>query len=349
MTSRGKNFLIGGLIAFGALAVLVIAVAIGFGVWLNQPGELLDPARLLSSDATGYAEWTLRLDDPGTEGFVELLIEAIQEMPREVEDSLPSFLQVWVRDARNDQVRGDIEEALPTVVAWTLHPAQSTDEDLHLLSVSVQPMANRVRFADWMAGFVLDRSDRSMVHRYEGEKIYQFEVGERELELTLFGWRGALFATTDLAMARQAVDLLRQDGRQDQDRTELERLFARTRDTDPLRAAITNQHGEVYRLLETARGRPIDYQEEWQALQGGDLTGGLRADGTFEAMIELIAPDIEWSEAQVQGMEEAFRLGLERIPLEFAVQATVMDDGLRLDIRVPNLVVSLSHLVERVR
>ena len=48
-------------------------------------------------------------------------------------------------------------------------------------------------------------------------------------------------------------------------------------------------------------------------------------------------------------MEEAFRLGLERIPLEFAVQATVMDDGLRLDIRVPNLVVSLSHLVERVR
>ena len=76
MTSRGKNILIGSLITGGALIVLVIAAAIGFGVWLNRPGELLDPTRLLSSGASGYAEWTLRLDDPGTEGFVELLIEA---------------------------------------------------------------------------------------------------------------------------------------------------------------------------------------------------------------------------------------------------------------------------------
>ena len=346
MTSKGKNLLIGSLITFGALVALVIAAAIGFGVWLDRPGELLDPTRLLSSNATGYAEWTLRLDDPGTEGFVGLLIEAIQEMPPEVEDSLPPFVQSWVTSVRNDQARRDIEKLFPMVVAWTLHPQQAARDDLHLVSVNVQNMGNRLAFADWLAGFVLDWSDRSTVHKYQGEKIYQFKVDQGDFEPAFFGWRGAVVATSELAMARQAVDQLHQDENTEHDQTELEQLFARTRATDPFRAALTSRHGEVYRLWETIGGGTVENPEHWQELQGVALTGGLRADGSFALLIELVAPDAEFPEAYTEAMARAFRRGLERVPVEFAVQAAVLDDRLLLDVQVRDLVKSLTRLLE---
>ena len=346
MTSKGKNLLIGSLITLGALVVLVIAAAVSFGVWLNRPGELLDPTRLLSSNATGYAEWTLRLDDPGTEVFVGLLIEAIQEMPNEVEDSLPPFVQSWVTSVRNDQARRDIEKLFPTVVAWTLHPRQAAQDDLHLVSVSVQNMGNRLAFADWLAEFVLDWSDRSTVHKYQGEKIYQFKVDLGDFEPAFFGWRGAVVATSELAMARQAVDQLRQDENKDHDQTELEQLFGRTRATDPFRAALTNQHGEVYRLWETIAGGAVENPEHWQELEGVVLTGGLQADGSFALLIELVAPDVEFSEAYMEAMVLALRRGLERVPFEFVVQAAAVDDGLLLDVQVLDLVKSLTRLLE---
>jgi hypothetical protein len=349
MTSRGKNVLIGSLVTVGVAIVLVIAASLGFRAWLNRPVALLDPIRLMSSDATGYAEWTLRLDDPGTDGFVKLLIQGLQEMPSDVEDSLPSFVGTWVEAARNDQTQTDIEKIFPLVAAWTLHPGQKRGDDLHLVGISVQGIGNQVAFADWIAGFFLGRSDRSTIHEYQDETIYQYNIGTNDFDLSFFAQNGTVFATSELAMAERAVELLGRDERRDQDRTELEHLFARTHDDDPFRAALTNQGDEGYRLWEAIGGEPVEIPREWQALEGISLTGGLAADGAFDAVMELVAPGAGWSDVHAKAVEVVSRQELERFSLEFTVRAAAVDDGLRLDVRIPNLVESLARLLERVR
>ncbi len=200
-----------------------------------------------------------------------------------------------------------------------------------------------------MAGFVLDWSDGSEVHRYQGEKIYQFNVDQSDFKHAFFGWKGTVFATSELAMARLAVDQLHWDQGKAPDQTGLEELFAGTRATDPLRAALINRHGEGYRLWETFAGGTLEYPQQLQALQSAVLTGGLQADGTFEATVELIAPDAMWSDADVQAMEVAFGLGLEMTRLEVDTRTTVVEDGLRVELRISNLVESLTCLLERAR
>ena len=349
MTSRGRNVLIGGGIAVGLLVVLVIGTGLTFRAWLNRPGELLDPIRLLGGEAAGYAEWTLRMDDPGTEGFVALLVQRIQEMPPELEDSLPSFVSTWVDATRNDRTQTDIERIFPLVAAWTLHPGQQRGDDLHLVGISVQGIANQVVFADWIAGFLVGESDRSTVHEYQDEKIYQYDIDGSDYDLSFFGQNGTVFVTSELEMAERAVDLLDRDGKRDRDPTELERLFARTRDGDPFRAALTNQGGEVYRLWEAIGGEAVENPPEWQAVEGVNLTGGLAVDGAFEGVMELIAPDAAWSEVDAEAIEAAFREGLEQFPLDFTVRAAAVEGGVRLDVRIPTLVESLTRLLERAR
>ena len=142
------------------------------------------------------------------------------------------------------------------------------------------------------------------------------------------------------------MDQLRQDENKDHDQTEREQLFGRTRATDPFRAALTNQHDEVYRLWEIIAGGTVENPEHWQELQGVALTGGLQADGSFALLIELVAPDAEFPEAYTEAMALAFRRDLERVPLEFAVQAAALDDRLLLDVQVRDLVKSLIRLLE---
>lgn len=102
-------------------------------------------------------------------------------------------------------------------------------------------------------------------------------------------------------------------------------------------------------MWETFAGGTLEYPQLLQALQSVVLTGGLQADGTFEATVELIAPDAMWSDADVQAMEVAFGLGLEMTRLEVDTRTTVVEDGLRVELRISNLVESLTRLLERAR
>ena len=68
MNPRTKRILIGCGAGCGGMILILIALAVGFGMWIQGKGELLEPQRLLGADTTGYLEWTLRLEDPGTEG-----------------------------------------------------------------------------------------------------------------------------------------------------------------------------------------------------------------------------------------------------------------------------------------
>lgn len=344
MTKKGKKILVGVLVAVGSVVAIVIAVGVSFGVWVTRPGELIDPGRLLAAESTGYAEWTLRLDDPGTEGFVNLLIDAVQDIPEDVTNSMPPFLNSWVQQAGEAKAERDLKKTFPLLAAWTQHPGSVADEkSLHLLSVSAKPLGNQLVLADWIAGLVLGRSPGTTVHKYQGENIYEFERGENDFEATVFARRGAVFATSDVETARRAVDLLAETSTARPPETELERLFATTRDTDPLRGAVLNSNGEIAQIWETLSGTTIDDAEAWQVIKGASLTGGLQADGAFRAMMELSidAPGI--SETYAPAIEGIFLGHLEDLPFDFEIQATAVDSGIQIEIQVPDLVETLGE------
>ncbi len=187
MTPKGRKILFGILIAAGCVVAVGVALVVTFVLWVSQPGEVIEPRRLLSADATGYAEWPLRLDDPGTEGFLQLLIEAVQRIPPEVEGSLPPFAVGWLENSRDVRVRDDLEDLLPAVASWTLRPAtDGAGRDVHLASVSARGLGNQIVLADWIAGFALGRSPNTSVNAYNGENIYQVNVPERNTVATFF-------------------------------------------------------------------------------------------------------------------------------------------------------------------
>jgi hypothetical protein len=150
-------------------------------------------------------------------------------------------------------------------------------------------------------------------------------------------------------MAERAVDQLQRDPGEAPNQTRLTQLLAETSATDPLRAVLINQDGEGYRLWETFTGGTVEYPQQFDALEAVVLTGGLRDCGAFEATVELIAPQAASSEADVQTMESAFGLGLEMTRLEVEARTTVVEDGLQVEVRISNLVESLSRLLERAR
>ena len=69
MEPRTKKILFGCLGGCGFVVLVFVGSCVAFTVWINSPGEVLDPEVLLGSDTTGYAEWKLRLEDPGTAEF----------------------------------------------------------------------------------------------------------------------------------------------------------------------------------------------------------------------------------------------------------------------------------------
>lgn len=186
MTSRARKILLGILVAAGCLAMAAVAVVVGFFMWMSQPGEVIEPERLLSAESTGYAQWTLRTEDPGTEGFLRLLMESTRQMPTDLSGSVPPVVDGWLRSARAEGAREDLGDFLPGVTAWTLRPGIGDGPPLHLLSVSATGLGNQVVFADWIGGWTLGRASNGSVHAYKGENIYQLRIPRRDFEATFF-------------------------------------------------------------------------------------------------------------------------------------------------------------------
>ena len=65
--------------------------------------------------------------------------------------------------------------------------------------------------------------------------------------------------------------------------------------------------------------------------------------------MELVAPGAGWSDVHAESIAVVFRQELKRFSLDCTVRASAVDDGLRLDVRIPDLVESLARLLERVR
>jgi len=339
MASKGKRWLIG--CGLGCLVVIavIVAVIISFTLWVRGSGELLEPQKLLGSDTTGYLEWSLRMEDEGTQGFARELIRAMQEIPPEASNELPPWIYNWLSKRQSDEAERDVLQLFPMVAAWTVRPGETEDDDLHLLSVSVQRLGNRLVFGDWVMGWFLHKSDDVTLVRHRDEKIYQTRIKD-DTSATFFIRGGNLFFTSDPETARVAVDRLIADAAPSREATNLDRLFGET--TGPLRGAIDNQRGEMLRVwssISALSGASVD-PDLWNGFSGLALSGGVQADGSLAATLRFHG-EKAWIEDRALDLVMALHEGFSWGETEADVQARPFDGGLEVELKVPGLTETL--------
>lgn len=347
MASRGKKILVGiGIGCGGLLLLFAITVAVFFA-WLGRPGELLEPGTLLGSDTTGYAEWTLRLEDPGTEEFVAEVLGRAQQPRGGGQSPLPPGLENILGGLQERQNRRQLQELFPAVAAWTLHPGETAGQDLQLLSVSLQSAGNRMVFADWMLSFSLGMANAPEARKipYGDENIYQFQIPGGE-PVTFFLRGNDLFFASNLATAQQAVDRLARPATHPS--SPLENLFARAPEA-PLRGALTNGGGEIFRVWERIAVRiedPEELQKISQPLRGMVLSGRLTGEGTVEGRLGLLGPDAGWAAAHLEGALVALQVGLDLEPLRLEVEGAIDGEWMQIDYRLVGAMELWDGLIE---
>lgn len=336
MTEKGRKILLGVIGALGGVVVLCIAFVVGFMIWVTRPGEIIEPERLLDAGAVGYGEWTLSLEDPGTAGFVTLLAEALLTAAADA----PGDVSAVVRELADD--------AFPAVAAWTLHPGSDSGGDRHVVGVTSEGIGNAWVFGDWMTGLFLGDADAPVsVHAHGGERIYAFDG--LDFQAAFFARSGGVFAASDVDTARRAVDLLDAPAGAGA-ASELARLFASTSGAGPLRVAVTNTGGVLARVVQRLGVGAVDAAQVWSAVTAVTVTGGFASDGAFAAVVELASDDPELSLLAAAPMAEALvRAGVDELgnldpplDLDLELEAAAVGSGVRIDVRVPDLVDALA-------
>jgi len=323
------------------LIILSVVVSIGFGAWVSRKGEPLEPRRLLGSDTTGYAEWTLRLEDPGTEGFVQKLIEILEAERVGQTEGLPPWLGNWIGQRGSGEMEKDIHEFFPVVGAWTLAPGAGTGEDATLYSVSPTGLGNRLSLVDWGFAFAARWSGDAVVHKHADEKIYQLASGSNST-LTFFIRENTFFLTSDLDAAKVGVERLGVDDPGERLSTPLDRLFDESSQASTFRAAVTNGRGEIPRLWQQIAGQ--DESELLAQARGLSLEGGLREDGSLACGVRVIGPNAEWATEHAERLAEIALSGLEWIGLDLQASARAEGETVRIDLRADNAVELLGEL-----
>ena len=135
MATRGRKLLLGCGAGCLGLIALSIGACVSFTVWINQPGELLEPTRLLGQDPTGYVEWSLSVEDPGTEAFVGGLMD-LQERAQERNQRGP----VWLNQLLKNHQRKNraVRELLPAADVLLVIGSQNSSNSQRLREVALQ-------------------------------------------------------------------------------------------------------------------------------------------------------------------------------------------------------------------
>ncbi len=283
--SKARQSLIGCALGCGALILLSVGSCISLVVWLNRPGDVLEPERLLSADTTGYIEWTLRLEDPGTRDFFELMLAKLQRMNDEMPAVLPTAVGGPLRRMKQRSDEKKLRRMFPIVLAWTVEP-RASQEDNHVLSASLRGLDHQLLLADWLIGIFLERGEENRVVRYHGEKIYLIEIQDDKDPLPVFIHRGDLFFTSSEDNAERAIDRL-QDPIVIAAGSSLEPWLARA-PAGSLRGAVSNQRGEVWRTWASFLDEDILEKVSLdlrRALDGVTIGGNFTAEGSLEARV----------------------------------------------------------------
>jgi len=339
MTPKSKRILVGCGIGCGSMILLAIVVAVAFGSWVTGKSELLEPQRLLGADTTGYAEWTLRLEDPGTEGFVRLLIEALEAERSGQAGRMPSWLGQLIL-ARNRDAAEQIQEMFPVVVAWTMAPGSEADRDEMLFTVSPTGIGNRLVFADWLVGIAARFGEDGFLEKYRDEKIYRMPLDKGHSQ-TFFLRSGTIFFTTDTDSAKVAVDRLQEDDASRRQTGPLDSLFGETSAEQTMRGALSNDRGEAPRLWQEIAGGDDD--DLMQALRGVTLDGGLRGDGSLVAALRFRGPDRNWAETRAEQLRELVEEALFETELDLKVSVRTSGDVVRVEVRIEDIIGTLER------
>ncbi len=344
MEPRSKRFIIGCGIGCGLLALIAVVLAVSFFVWLSRPGDLLEPEALLGRDTTGYAEWTLRLDDPGTEGFVTALIAAVREQQQQGRSPLPPILDRTLKNYQSRKTEKDIRRLFPMVAAWTLHPGDASDEDVHLFSVSMTRLGNQLVLLDWILGFAARPDSDLAPYRHGNERIY---VAGGEESFTFFIRGNDFFFTWDLETATRAVDRLRAPRARAAEATSLDRLYAGIESDRTLRCALTNERGEIGRLWRNLAADSGNVAPELlDRIVGVSIGGNLNERGSLNVSFDILGPDEEWSSVHEQEIVEAIRQVVLSTRLDPEVSHTQTGNRVRVDVDFTDLTGRIGEIFE---
>jgi len=345
MPLRGKNILIGCGVGCAGLLFLFIIALIGFFAWLGRPGELLEPERLLGEDTGGFIELTLRTEDPGMERLLEAWIEHNEQLSEVAGTELHPIFQTLITSKQRRDAR-KLRELFPIVVAWTVSDGDRSEDDLHLVTISLKKMGNRLRLVDLILGLSLRWSPDFKAIRHRGETIYK--LPERKGPRGAFFIRGNdVFYTTDVETARRAVDRLIEPGPSSgSPSTELEQAFDEVPADHALRGALTNRQGQLLGLLQSWGGHELDgvwRVDRWDGLEALTLWGGFAGDSAFEGTAELRSREA-WTAAQAEILQQALESRAAGAGLSMDVRVSPLNRRLRIDYRLNELTTLLDRL-----
>ncbi len=300
--TRTTQVVVGCAVGCGLVALLAVAVCVGFVVWLGRPGELLQPEVLLDDATLAHAEWTLRLEDPGTEQAVEAILEALDRTRSNVA-FVPRFLQEWSR--RRDERR--MRELFPLVLTWSLRRGQAGALD-HLFGVSAPSLGNRILMADWFLAFAAGRDSDLEQLEHQGEQIYRI----RKTGTAFFIRRQGVFVTTDVERARAAVEALEHRQAGAPAATELRGLLDEVPRSAALRGAARNEAEACAAILGWLTGAPVD-DVDLTTVRSLAIAGGFTANAAFEATLTVRSDDPRWGAGNADRLAAALaaRLGVD--------------------------------------
>jgi len=337
MQSRGKKILFGCLGGCGLAALMAIGSCVSFTMWLNAPGEVLEPQALLGPETTGYVEWTLRLEDPGTAEFVEGMLQGFSELSRKSDSSLPDGLAQLLNARQIKSARKDLKKLFPLVIAWTAQPGDRLDEDEHLFSVSARGLGHRMVMLDWMLGFMFRWADDIETVRHEGEKIFVFSASG-DTRPACFINKGIVFVATDVKSAQRTFDRLTLSSAGSVTGTELVALLDALPLDTPLRGALTNRGGEVRRILDQL-GLASEHADAtaWDDVRGATVVATFREGNVFAGTVELHGPSADWAQAHGATLGAALISLFERTEIEFVTEVRQDEGRVHIEFSTTNL------------
>jgi len=345
--TRGKKFLFGCLGGCGFVILVFVGSCVGFTMWLNSPGEILDPGLLRGPETAGYVEWTLRLEDPGTAEFTEAMIQQMGKLNERGNSPLPDGLQQFLNARQMSSARKDMQRLFPIVLAWTARPGETTEEEEHLLSVSARGASHQMAFFDWMFGLFIGRADDVEIVRYKGEKIFTFSTSEG-IQPAVFVRHGIGFITTDLDSARQTLDRLARPDDRGPANVEWQGLFDGVPEDQPLRGALSNRRGELKRVL-TVLNLPEEHLSHaaWDEVSGATIFAGFVDGSIFAGAVELHGPDASWAAENAAKVGAGLTSLLEEPGIEFAIETVAAENRIRVEFSSSDLIGKIEDVAEK--
>jgi len=313
--TRTSQVLAGCAVGCGILLLAVVGSCIGFVAWLKRPGELLEPGLLLDQATVAHAEWTLRLEDPGTEEAFRAVLEALNQT-RQTIPILPDSIQRWSQQSDEREMR----LLFPLVATWSLRRGASGTLD-QLFGASVPSLGNRIRMADWFLGFAAGRDGDLQQIEHLGEQIYVLP----KTGAAFFIRRDGVFVTTDVERARNTVEALERRTPGEAAPEELRRLLDGLPTTAALRGAAVNEAGSCAAILGWLTGEPVE-GIDLSAVRALAIVGGFTPSAGFEATLTVQSDDPRWGAGNADRLAAALaaRLGVEVTPVDATADPLVL-------------------------